>query len=69
MKAKISQERCCANPEFCEPLKQCPMEAVYYTPDEEAILGARIDVNNENCNGCGICVPICSANAISMSDM
>jgi Pyruvate/2-oxoacid:ferredoxin oxidoreductase delta subunit len=68
VKPYIVKERCAAQPEICPPLKECPVQAVYYVPDEEEPIGGRIEINQEACNGCSICASVCCGHCIEMRE-
>ena len=68
MKAFIDMNRCSVQLAICNPAKECPNQAILYLEDENAMLGARIEVDGTRCKGCGTCVPICCGNAISLKE-
>jgi Pyruvate/2-oxoacid:ferredoxin oxidoreductase delta subunit len=68
MKAEIIGEKCPAQYNLCQPLKQCPLKAIIYEEDINEPLGARIVIDDKVCNGCGICVDLCCGQAIIIRD-
>ena len=68
MKAQIDLNQCSVQLSICKPIKECPGKAILYFEDENAILGAKMEVDEAKCDGCGICIPICCGNAISFKD-
>jgi len=65
MKVQIDPDQCSVQPLICKPIKECQSKAILYSEDENAILGAKMEVDEAICDGCGICIPICCGNAIS----
>jgi len=68
MKVQIDLNKCSVQLEICKPLIDCPNTAIIYTKDDNAILGAKLEIDETKCDGCGICIPICCGDAISYSD-
>ena len=68
MKAELITEKCPAQYDLCQPLKQCPLQAISYEEDINQPLGGRIFIDDKICNGCGICVDLCCGQAISIQD-
>jgi len=66
MKAYIDKAKCASENRICQPLKQCPRQAVVWTEDEDEPLGSRTEIDIEKCDGCGICVPLCCGNCIEL---
>lgn len=68
MKVQIDLNKCSVQLEICKPLIDCPNKAILYLKDENAILGAKLEIDEAKCDGCGICIPICCGDAISFKD-
>lgn len=68
MKAHLDLNHCSIQPEICMPLKECPDQAIFFIEDVNVMLGARIDVDDTKCKGCGTCIPLCCGNAISLKE-
>ena len=66
MKAYIDKRKCPASNKFCKPIAQCPENAMTWVEDEEEAFGARIEVDENKCTGCGICVPLCCSDCIEV---
>lgn len=66
MKASIDLNRCSVQLSMCKPIKECPNKAILYSEDENAILGAKMEVDMERCEGCGNCILVCCGDAISL---
>lgn len=66
MKAYIDKAKCASENRICQPLKQCPRQAVVWTEDVNEPLGSRTEIDPEKCDGCGICVPLCCGNCIEL---
>jgi Pyruvate/2-oxoacid:ferredoxin oxidoreductase delta subunit len=64
MRVKIIDERCPAQTDICQPIKQCPAKAITYKADLEAPLGGRMSIDQDKCDGCGICIDLCCGQAI-----
>ena len=69
MKAFIDLNRCAVQMEICRPIKECPNQAIIYTEDESALLGAKMEVITAQCEGCGTCIDVCCGDAISLRDI
>ncbi len=52
--------------DYCPPIQECPEKVISYVKDKSARLGGRIVIDNEKCNECGICIPICCGSAIEL---
>jgi len=68
MKVQIDLNKCSVQLEICKPLIDCPKKAIIYLKDDNAILGAKLEIDEAKCDGCGICIPICCGDAISFKD-
>ncbi|MDR3645262.1 MAG: hypothetical protein P4M02_09345 [Clostridia bacterium] len=68
MKAVIIKQKCPAQPNICQPMKNCPSSAISYIEDEEEELGGRMEVDAGQCTGCGACVPLCCGDCIEMRE-
>lgn len=68
MKVQIDLNKCSAQLEICKPLIDCPNKAFIYFKDENAVLGAQMEIDEAKCDGCGICIPICCGDAIFFKD-
>jgi Pyruvate/2-oxoacid:ferredoxin oxidoreductase delta subunit len=66
MRPFIIKERCAAQQNICPPMKECVNNAIFYIVDEEELLGGRIQIDYEKCEGCGKCVDICCGHCIEM---
>ena len=66
MKAVVDKRKCPADNRFCKPVTECPTSAITWIKDENEPWGARMEVDEEKCAGCGICVPLCCAEAIGI---
>lgn len=66
MKAYIDKAKCASENRICQPLKQCPRQAVVWTEDVNEPLGSRTEIDPEKCDGCGICVPLCCGDCIEL---
>jgi len=66
MKAVIDKRKCASDNRICKPMKECPVGAITWVEDEEELLGSRMEIDQEKCNGCGICVPLCCGNCIEV---
>jgi NAD-dependent dihydropyrimidine dehydrogenase PreA subunit len=68
MKAIIDLNRCAVQLEICKPIKECPNKAILYSEDENAMLGAKMEIDADLCVGCGNCILVCCGNAISLME-
>lgn len=59
MKAYIDYRYCGANADYCKPIQQCPNGAIAIVPDEKSGFGHRFVVDEEKCDGCGLCIDLC----------
>jgi len=66
MKAYVDKRKCPAGDRFCKPITECPEKAIVWIEDAEEPFGARIEIDEHKCNGCGICVPLCCSNCIEL---
>ncbi len=66
MKAYLDERKCAAQPEICRPIEVCPQSALVYVQDEEAPLGGRIILDNDKCDGCGLCIAECCGTALEL---
>ena len=66
MKACIDKRKCSSDIRICKPLTECPTQAILWVEDEEEPLGSRMEINEEKCTGCGICVPLCCGDCIEV---
>ena len=66
MKAYIDKKKCSADKRICKPLAECPVKAISWIEDEDEPLGCRMEINNEKCTDCGICVPLCCGYCIEL---
>jgi ferredoxin len=64
MKILILEEKCPAQKDICQPLVQCPSQAIIYKEDIEALFGGRIFIDEDKCDDCKICIDLCCGNAI-----
>jgi len=61
MKVQIDFNQCIVQPSICRPLKVCPGKAILFLIDENIILGAIIEVDEDKYDGCWIgCIMSCS---------
>ena len=61
---EIIKEKCPAQKEICQPLLQCPRQAITYVEDFNEMMGGRMEIENTKCDGCAICVDLCCGQAI-----
>lgn len=66
MTAKIDKQKCASDNRICKPLTLCPEKAIVWIEDEDEPLGSRMEVIEEKCTGCGICVSLCCGNCIEI---
>ena len=66
MKAMIDKRKCIADKRLCKPMTECPEGAISCIEDDDEPLGARIEIDEEKCTGCGVCVPLCCGDCIEM---
>ncbi|MEG0874467.1 MAG: hypothetical protein RSH79_04060 [Clostridiales bacterium] len=66
LKAYIDVRYCGANQDHCQPMKDCPNEAIEIISDEHSGFGHRFVVNEEKCDGCGICIDICCGDCMEL---
>ena len=66
MKAHIDKRKCPASNQFCQPIVKCPEKAMKWVEDEEEAFGARIEIDESKCAGCGVCVPLCCSECIEV---
>jgi len=66
MKAHIDKRKCSSDKRICKPIAECPEKAIAWIEDEEEPLGARMEIDMDKCNGCGICVPLCCGDCIEI---
>jgi NAD-dependent dihydropyrimidine dehydrogenase PreA subunit len=66
MKAYIDMDKCASDNRICKPLKECPVGAINWIEDDDEPLGSRMEINNESCTGCGICVDLCCGHCIEL---
>ena len=66
MKAFIDKRKCASEKSLCKPLAECPEKAVSWTEDDDEPLGSRMEIDEERCTGCGICVPLCCGDCIEI---
>lgn len=64
MKAYIEKNKCASDNRICKPLKECPKKAISWIEDEP--LGSRMEIDEQLCDGCGICVPLCCGSCIEI---
>lgn len=64
MTAFIDMNKCSAQLTICNPVKECPNQAIKYLEDDNAILGVKMEIDDTKCKGCGTCIPLCCGNAI-----
>ena len=68
MKALVDLIRCPVHLSMCKPIKECPNQAILFSEDENAMLGVKMEVDPELCEGCGNCILVCCGDAISFVD-
>ena len=66
MKAHIDKRKCSSDNRICKPLKECPEKAISWIEDDEEPLGSRMEIDEEKCAGCGVCVPLCCGDCIEV---
>lgn len=66
MKAFVDLTRCSVQKEICKPILECPNQAILYSEDENAMLGAKMEVDITRCEGCGHCILVCCGDAIRL---
>ena len=66
MKAYIDKRKCPSENRMCKPLSECPEKAISWIEDDDEPLGSRMEIDEEKCTGCGICVPLCCGNCIEV---
>jgi len=66
MTAKIDKQKCASDNRICEPLTLCPEKVLVWIEDDEEPLGSRMEVIEEKCIGCGICILLCCENCIEV---
>jgi len=66
MKAYIDKRKCSSDNRICKPITECPEKAISWIEDEDEPLGSRMEIDEEKCTGCGICVPLCCGDAIEV---
>ncbi len=63
---EIIKEKCPAQKDICQPLIQCPLQAISFVEDMNEMMGGRIMVDNTKCDGCALCVDLCCGQAITI---
>lgn len=66
MKAYIDKRKCASDNRICKPMKECPAGAISWVEDEEEPLGSRMEIDQDKCNGCGLCVSLCCGHCIEI---
>ena len=66
MRAYIDKRKCSSDNRICKPLTECPAKAISWIEDEDEPLGSRIEIDEEKCTGCGICVHLCCGDCIEV---
>jgi len=66
MKATIYRRKCASEKQLCKPLTECPEKAITWVENDDEPLGSRMEIDNEKCTGCGICVPLCCGDCIEL---
>ena len=66
MKAYIDKQKCASEKSICQPLKDCSKGAISWVEDDDEPLGSRMEVDDEKCDGCGICVQLCCGQCIEI---
>lgn len=66
MKATINKAKCVSDNRICKPLKECPTDAIVWIEDEDEPLGSRMEIDQDKCSGCGICVDLCCGHCIEL---
>lgn len=66
LKAFIDVRFCGANKDHCWPMQNCPNQAIESIPDEKSGFGHRFVVNEEKCDGCGICIDHCCGDCMEL---
>ena len=66
MKAYIDKRKCASEKGLCKPLTECPEKAITWIEDDDEPLGSRMEIDEEKCTGCGICVPLCCGDCIEV---
>jgi NAD-dependent dihydropyrimidine dehydrogenase PreA subunit len=64
MKIKLIEEKCPAQVDFCQPIMQCPIHAISFHKDENALFGGKIIIDQTQCNQCKICIDLCCGQAL-----
>jgi len=66
MKAHIDRKKCSSDNRICKPLAECPVKAITWIEDDEEALGSRMEIDDEKCTGCGVCIPLCCGDCIEL---
>lgn len=66
MKAYINKDKCASDNRICKPLKECPTDAITWIEDDDEPLGSRMEIDQDKCSGCGICVDLCCGHCIEL---
>jgi len=66
MKAYVDKRKCYSDNRLCKLITECPVQAIQWIEDEDEPLGSRIEIDEEKCTGCGICVPLCCGACIEL---
>lgn len=68
MKPTINKRKCLATKDYCKSMQVCPNAALVYVADVNEIMRGRIELIEALCTGCGSCVEVCCAQAITLVD-
>lgn len=66
MKASINKIQCASDNRICKPMKECPEHAITWIEDDDEPLGSRMEIDHEQCSGCGLCVDLCCGHCIEL---
>jgi NAD-dependent dihydropyrimidine dehydrogenase PreA subunit len=64
--ASIDQTQCCGMKSYCTPLGKCPTGAFVWSSVANSSEKGIISIDEEKCNGCGICAQTCACGIIKM---
>ena len=66
MKTYIEKRKCSSDNRICKPLVECPEKAISWIEGEDEPIGSRMEIDEDKCTGCGICVPLCYGDCIDV---